>query len=202
MAKNNLAETDFLPDPIDQFDLWYRDRLTLKISYPDSMTLATASADGWVSARTVLLKSYGKQGFYFFSNYRSRKGRQLEENPNAALLFYWPETVKQVRIEGIVARTSEEESDEYFSSRPPESRLAAWASDQSSEIPDRKHLEERFIEAEKSFRNKSIDRPPWWGGYRLIPSWFEFWQEGKHRLHDRICYIPDEGGWKKIRLAP
>jgi pyridoxamine 5'-phosphate oxidase len=202
MRFQKLDFEKFLPDPFEQFDSWFSKRLKQDIPYPESMSLASSSADGRVSLRTVLLKGFGPDGFTFFTNYKSLKGKQLIENPNAAILFYWPENGRQVRIEGTVVKVSVEESDEYFSSRPSESRLSAWASEQSSEIPSREYLESRFSDFRKKFAKTIISRPPWWGGFRLQPVSFEFWQEGKFRMHDRICYSRTRSGWKKFRLSP
>jgi pyridoxamine 5'-phosphate oxidase len=190
------------PDPFRQFELWYKERLAGDIQIPNTMSLGTASAEGVVAVRTVLLKDFNEKGFVFFSNYMSRKGQHFETNPSAALLFYWPETERQVRIEGSVQKVSEKDSDLYFNSRPQESRISAWASEQSSVIPDRLHLETRFEFYRNKFLNKHIDRPPHWGGYRLVPKYFEFWQEGKHRLHDRITYSLYSDDWLISQLAP
>ena len=189
-------------DPFVQFDIWYRHRLSLNLPVPDSMSLGTVSGKESVSVRTVLLKDYDNNGFVFFTNYHSRKGKQLEANRNAALLFYWPETGQQVRIEGFVIKVSETESDKYFMSRPENSRIAAWASEQSEIIPNRKYLEDQYNYYKNLFKNKPVERPPHWGGYRMVPHWFEFWTEGKHRLHNRISYTLKNNGWKMSRLAP
>jgi pyridoxamine 5'-phosphate oxidase len=189
-------------DPFVHFDKWYKEHLSLSISVPDSFSLATASSGGKASVRTVLLKSYGREGFVFFTNYESKKGKQLEENPYAAMLFYWPESSRQIRIEGSVVRLPEGDSVKYFLSRPKESQIGAWASRQSTVIPDRDYLENRFTEFQDKFHGKNVPKPPYWGGYRIIPSWFEFWQEGKHRLHDRLIYVHENGSWKISRLSP
>lgn len=191
-----------LSDPFAQFDLWYSERLASGVSYPDSFSLGTAGSAGAVSVRTVLLKEYGPEGFVFFTNYESRKGSQLSQNPFAAMLFYWPESERQVRIEGRTSRVSEDDSIAYFRSRPRESQIGAWASNQSRVIPGRSFLEKRFSEYEEKFRGKDIPKPPFWGGYRITPSWFEFWQEGKHRLHQRTVYRLEKGIWITEILAP
>lgn len=191
-----------LSDPFAQFDLWYSERLASGVSYPDSFSLGTAGSAGAVSVRTVLLKEYGPEGFVFFTNYESRKGSQLSQNPFAAMLFYWPESERQVRIEGRTSRVSEDDSIAYFRSRPRESQIGAWASNQSRVIPGRSFLEKRFSEYEEKFRGKDIPRPPYWGGYRIVPLWFEFWQEGKHRLHQRTVYRLEKGIWITEILAP
>jgi pyridoxamine 5'-phosphate oxidase len=199
---DTLSEKSVDPNPYRQFEKWYKDRLVDNISIPNSMSLGTASGDGMVSVRSVLLKEYDEKGFVFFTNYNSKKGKHLQANPNAALLFYCPESNRQIRIEGIVCKITEKESELYFKTRPVENRLAAWASEQSSVIPDRKFLENNFDFFRKKFEKKSIDKPPYWGGFRLAPVWFEFWQEGKHRLHDRISYTLEGNIWKIERLAP
>jgi pyridoxamine 5'-phosphate oxidase len=185
-----LSENEADKDPFVQFDRWYQERQMQKTAYPDSFSLATASIEGTVSVRTVLLKGYDSSGFVFFTNYKSKKGRQLAENPNAAMLFYWPESGRQIRIEGRVEKISEEESKIYFNSRPRESRIGAWASSQSTVIPGRSHLEEQVKHFTSVFRGKPIPKPPHWGGFRIIPGMFEFWQEGRFRLHDRLVYTP------------
>ncbi|MCI0523265.1 MAG: pyridoxamine 5'-phosphate oxidase [Bacteroidales bacterium] len=189
-------------DPFTQFARWYSERAARGTAYPDSFSLGTADSSGSVSVRTVLLKEYGPEGFVFFTNYESRKGYQLSQNPAAAMLFYWPESSRQVRIEGIVSRIPENESLNYFMSRPRESQIGAWASNQSTTIPGRSFLEKRFAEFEEKFRGKDIPKPPYWGGYRIIPSWFEFWQEGEHRLHHRTVFRLEKGKWTRYTLAP
>ena len=191
-----------LSDPFAQFDLWYSERLATGVSYPDSFSLGTADPGGAVSVRTVLLKEYSHEGFVFFTNYESRKGSQLSKNPLAAMLFYWPESSRQVRIEGKTSRVSEDDSIAYFRSRPRESKIGAWASNQSRAIPGRSFLEARYSEFEEKFRGKDIPKPPYWGGYRIIPSWFEFWQEGFHRLHHRTVFRLQKGIWITEILAP
>jgi pyridoxamine 5'-phosphate oxidase len=197
-----LSENSVDKDPFVQFDKWYREHLTGAEKYPDSFSLGTASADGTVSVRTVLLKGFDSRGFVFFTNYKSKKGRQLSENPNAAMLFYWPHSSRQVRIEGRVEKISDEESELYFNSRPRESRIGAWASSQSTIIPGKDHLDELVKRFSSEFKGKPIPKPPHWGGFRIIPGMFEFWQEGKHRLHDRLVYAPGKNGWTIKRLAP
>jgi pyridoxamine 5'-phosphate oxidase len=152
--------------------------------------------------RTVLLKIYDERGFVFFTNYNSRKGAQLSSNPRAALLFYWPECARQIRIEGVTEKITERESESYFKIRPKESQLSAWASEQSSVIPDREHLEKRFLYYKNMYGEKSVDKPEHWGGFRIVPDWFEFWQEGEFRLHDRLSYTKRNDSWVIERLAP
>jgi pyridoxamine 5'-phosphate oxidase len=197
-----LSENSVEPDPFRQFKKWYKDRLAEGVPAPDTMSLGTSAKDGQVSVRSVLLKDYNEQGFIFFTNYNSRKGIQLQSNPLAALHFNWPESARQIRIEGIVRKTSPEESDHYFNSRPEDARISAWASDQSAIIPDRNFLDETYSRYRELFNNKSIERPEYWGGYILIPRWFEFWQERSARLHDRISYTLTGDKWIINRLAP
>jgi pyridoxamine 5'-phosphate oxidase len=197
-----LSEADFENNPFDQFNKWYIARDTTSIAIPDSVSLGTASTDGRVSVRTVLLKGYNNRGFVFFTNYKSRKSSDLIANPMSALLFYWPECGRQIRIEGWVEKTSEEDSELYFASRPRDSQIAAWASEQSSVIPDRKYLGSGFEHFKTLFAGKSVDKPPHWGGFRLLPDWFEFWQDGGFRLHDRITYRKVDDAWIMERLAP
>jgi pyridoxamine 5'-phosphate oxidase len=200
--KSTLSENSADADPIKQFEKWYRERLKTKLAYPDAVTLATSAADGHVSARTVLLKDFSDEGFVIFTDYNSKKGQQLSQNPKAALLFYWPESERQVRIEGFVEKLSEEESDEYFKSRPRDSQTGAWASEQSKVIPGRGYLETRVIHYTAEFSDKPVPRPSHWGGFRLVPEWIEFWQEGEFRLHDRIAYKRTGKRWRLERLSP
>jgi len=166
------------------------------------MVLATASANGRPTARTVLLKGVDQQGFSFYTNYESMKGKQLSENPHAALLFYWPQFERQVRIEGTVEKLSREESREYFSTRPRNSRISTWASRQSETIESRSSLEDTFERFKQQFRNNEVPLPDYWGGYRLRPSTFEFWQSRPNRLHDRITFVKEGVSWRIVRLSP
>ncbi|WP_114652301.1 pyridoxamine 5'-phosphate oxidase [Polynucleobacter necessarius] len=196
-----LSETEVPPNPLSLFQLWFDQAIKAECPEPNSMTLATADAAGNPSARIVLLKGANEAGFTFFTNYESQKGKDLAIRPQAALLFHWHELERQVRIKGIVERVSPAESDEYFHSRPAASRIGAWASPQSAEIPNREFLEE----AEKRFAADFGDKPPrpdHWGGYRLHPTEIEFWQGRPSRLHDRIHYQLDRGHWRISRLAP
>jgi pyridoxamine 5'-phosphate oxidase len=197
-----LSEKTVEISPFNQFDIWYKERLSTGIEIPDSLSLGTGFADGRISVRTVLLKEYNKNGFVFFTNYNSKKGAQLSSNPKAAMLFHWAESGRQVRIEGSISKLTAEESDTYFSTRPRESQLGAWTSNQSTVIPDRSYLEEKYDFYTKAFNNKSVDKPKYWGGFRLIPDWFEFWQSGEFRLHDRISYTKNSAYWIIERLAP
>ncbi len=201
-SKKTLNEEDIQKDAIGQFTKWWQEALDSQIEEVNAMTLATATPDGKPSARVVLLKGYDEKGFVFFTNYNSNKGKQIAENPFVCLVFFWKELERQVRIEGTISRVSAEESDAYFVSRPVGSRIGAWASPQSKVIPKRQVIEENVVELEKSFGGKEIDRPPFWGGYRVRPLVVEFWQGRSSRLHDRFQYTLEEGGWKIERLAP
>jgi pyridoxamine 5'-phosphate oxidase len=202
MIDKVFSEMTVDADPFLQFREWYSDHLQAGIAIPDTVSLGTASSSGVISVRTVLLKGYDENGFVFFTNYSSKKGRQLSENPSAAMLFYWPESGRQVRIEGTTEKVSETESAAYFSTRPRESQISAWASEQSSVIPDRAYLEEKHASFRSRFENRQVEKPPHWGGFRLIPDFFEFWRDGEFRLHDRIVYIREGHVWKIQRLAP
>jgi pyridoxamine 5'-phosphate oxidase len=169
---------------------------------PNAMTLATVSGEGRPSARTVLLKGYDGRGFVFYTNYEGRKARELEANPACALLFYWGELERQVRVEGLASRLPGGESDAYFASRPRGSRLGAWASEQSRPVRDRSVLEERTRALEAEYEDREIPRPPFWGGYRVEPETIEFWQGRENRLHDRISYRREGGAWRLERLQP
>ena len=190
-------------DPIRQFQRWFDEADSAGLPMVEAMTLATATPEGRPSARMVLLKSVDERGFVFYTNYRSRKAQELEANPWAALVFHWEPLERQVRIEGKVSRISAAESDQYFKTRPRESQIGAIASPQSEVIESREALEERFRELENDYRDKPIERPPHWGGYRLEPEWIEFWKGRPGRLHDRLSYErqPD-GAWLRTRLAP
>lgn len=198
-----LVEADMDADPLRQFEKWFQQALDANLPEPNTMTLATATPDGQPSARIVLLKGCDAAGFTFFTNYDSRKGRELTANPHAALLFFWAELQRQVRIEGAVERLSEAESNAYFRSRPLGSRLGAWASQQSEAIPSRDVLEERVREIAQRYPDGEVPRPPHWGGYRVRPLTIEFWQGRPDRLHDRLRYQRLEPtGWRLERLSP
>jgi pyridoxamine 5'-phosphate oxidase len=196
-----LHEGDLDADPLAQFGRWFDEALRSGMPLPNAMALATATRAGRPSARTVLLKGFDQRGLVFYTHYRSRKGRELEENPCAMLLFCWEELERQVGIEGRVTRISAAESDEYFRSRPLGSRLSATISPQSEVVASREALEGKLEEASKRYR-ESPPRPENWGGYRLTPERFEFWQGRKDRLHDRLCYSRSGSAWKIERLAP
>ncbi len=202
-TRAGLAEADVDPDPTAQFRIWFEEALAANLHEPNAMTLATATPDGKPSARVVLLKGHDERGFVFYTNYEGRKGREMESNPNVALVFYWGELERQVRIEGRVSRVPESESDAYFASRPRGSRLGAWASEQSRPAANRGLLEERLRELEKTYEGRGVPRPPFWGGYRVEPEVVEFWQGRENRLHDRIVYRrTGDGRWEIERLQP
>lgn len=201
--QQSLSEKDVLPDPFWQFDKWWKEALHAEIPEANAMTLATASADAMPDARIVLLKGFDTRGFVFFTNYNSAKGEQLLENPRASLVFFWKELERQVRISGLVNLVSEKESDEYFNSRPVNSRIGAWTSPQSEVIADREWLDKKEKEIRAQFANSPIDRPSFWGGYRVTPTRIEFWQGRPSRLHDRILFsLQGNGQWTLGRLAP
>lgn len=198
-----LYENEIDPDPIKQFQAWLNDAMEAKLPLAEAMTLATATPDGKPSARMVLLKQVDENGFVFFTNYRSAKARQLDANPYASLVFYWTPLERQVRIEGSVTRVSEQESREYFQTRPRESQIGAWASEQSEVISGRDVLEQRAQELEALYCDREIDCPEHWGGYRVNPERIEFWKGRVGRLHDRILYQRESNNaWSITRLAP
>ena len=197
-----LRKSDLDPNPFRQFGRWYAEALNADLILPDAMALATATRRGIPSARMVLLKEFDDRGFVFYTNYDSRKSRELEENPVAALLFYWPSLDRQIRITGTMSRVSPAESEAYFLTRPLDSRLGAWASDQSAVIQSRTVLEDRMKALAAEYDTKEIPLPPNWGGYRLTPDGFEFWQSRPSRLHDRLSYRVVDGEWIIERLAP
>jgi pyridoxamine 5'-phosphate oxidase len=201
-TRAGLSRSDVDPDPIVQFHEWFEETLAADLHEPNAMILATATQDGRPSARTVLLKGYDRRGFVFYTNYEGRKAHELEANPACALLFYWGELERQVRIEGHANRLPDEESDAYFASRPRGSRLGAWASQQSRPVEHRSVLEERIRALEAEYESREVPRPPFWGGYRVYPEVVEFWQGRQNRLHDRLVYHRTRGGWKMERLQP
>lgn len=197
-----LDEHQVAADAMQQFEFWWNEAVNSNIDEVNSMTLATADKNGLPSARIVLLKGYNNEGFIFFTNYESHKGKQLEENPFASLVFFWKELERQVRITGHVKKISEEDSDVYFNSRPQMSKIGAWASPQSTVIADRSVIEHQFETLSEKFGEHPVGRPPHWGGYVVVPTVIEFWQGRPSRLHDRILYTKQNENWKIERLAP
>ena len=202
-TRSGLNETDIDPNPIEQFSLWFQQALDAQLPEPNAMTLATVTSNGQPSARMVLLKDFDDRGFIFYTNYQSFKGKQLTENPQAALVFWWAELERQVRIEGKVERVSDAESDRYFYSRPHGSQIGAWVSEQSQVIESREVLDQKLAQLEAQYQDKKIPRPPHWGGFRVIPQVIEFWQGRPNRLHDRLCYsLTEYNIWAIKRLSP
>ncbi len=200
--RRGLSVSELDPDPIRQFQRWFDEATSAGLVEPYAMTLAAATRDGHPSARMVLLKGFDARGFVFYTNYESRKGGELEQNPQAALVFFWVELERQVRVEGRVERAAPEESDAYFASRPLGSQIGAWASAQSRVIAGREPLERRTAELEDEYAGREVPRPSQWGGYRVVPHVIEFWQGRPSRLHDRLRYRQKDGGWIVERLSP
>ena len=201
--KEHLLEQNAASDPFEQFERWFSDAVNAKLDLPDAMTLATATPQGVPSARMVVLRGFDAKGFCFYTDYGSQKGKEIAENPNAAVVFYWRELDRQVRSTGIIEKMTSEESDAYFASRPVSSQLAVQTERQSLVISGREHLIEGFQRVEQMHSPDAIPRPPHWGGYRLVPNMFEFWQGCSNRLHDRLCYtLQPDGTWEMTRLSP
>jgi len=196
-----LSRSSVSRDPFEQFSIWMNEAISSEILDATAMTIATVDADCRPSARVVLLKGYGPDGFVFYTNYESRKARDLAANPNAVLHFFWPELERQIIINGKVGKTSREESEAYFASRPTDSKIGAWVSNQSSRLASRDALEKSFEEMQIKFGD-DVPLPSFWGGFRLVPDRFEYWQGRASRLHDRICYELTGSGWKIFRLSP
>ncbi|WP_411282230.1 pyridoxamine 5'-phosphate oxidase [Gemmatimonas sp.] len=200
--RQSLAEEDVAADPITQFERWFDEAVNAAVVEPNAMCLATATPDAYPSARMVLLKGYDARGFVFYTDYRSRKGQELADNPHASLCFFWGELERQVRINGAVQRVSRAESEAYFQSRPLPSRVGAWTSHQSMVLTDRSVLEQQLADNEARFASGNVPLPEHWGGYRIIPEELEFWQGRESRLHDRIQFRREAGAWVKRRLSP
>lgn len=201
-AREELTEANIKSDPLDQFAVWFQQALSSELLDANAMTLATAGSDAAPSVRIVLLKGFDKEGFRFYTNYESSKGRELAENPKAALCFYWAPLERQVRIRGTVEKLSRAESEQYFDQRPRSSQLGAWASRQSTPIGSREQLVDRYKKLDAQFDNQSVPIPDFWGGYLLHPTEIEFWQGRPSRLHDRFLYAKSEENWKISRLSP
>jgi pyridoxamine 5'-phosphate oxidase len=201
-TRARLDEGSLAPDPLVEFARWFEEAVKAEARDPNAMTLATSTADGVPSARIILLKGFDERGFVFFTDYRSRKGSELVNNPRAALVFYWPELERQVRITGSTSRTDREESEAYFRSRPKGSRLSAWISHQSQVIQSRQQLDSQIPELERRYPGDDVPLPPYWGGFRLRPDAIEFWQGRTNRLHDRLRYVRDGNEWRIERLSP
>lgn len=201
-SRHELSKATVAADPFDQFSKWFEEAVASQIVEPNAMHLGTATLDGVPSGRTVLLKGFDKNGFKFFTNYDSAKAREVAANPNCYLHFLWKELERQVFIRGTAEKTSASESDEYFATRPYKSQIGAWASAQSSIIESRKFLEQKFDEMSSKYAEGNVPRPPFWGGFRVRPDQFEFWQGRRSRLHDRILYTLAEGNWRISRLSP
>jgi pyridoxamine 5'-phosphate oxidase len=197
-----LDEDSALENPFEQFEVWLSEAIAANVFEPNAMVLATATGEGKPTSRIVLLRGFDAEGFTFFTNYDSRKGKEIEENPQASLLFFWAEIERQVRIDGTASKASREVSDSYFATRPRESQIGAWISPQSELIENRGVLEKKYAEAVRQWEAKVIQRPPNWGGFVVKPEIFEFWQGRESRLHDRLVYTKAETGWEIRRLAP
>jgi len=198
----SLDESQAAADPFGQFKTWFEEAVSAKVQEVNAMVLSTVSKDGRPSGRVVLLKDFNNNGFSFFTNYKSPKGADLAQNPFASLTFFWPELERQIRIEGVATKLTDEESKKYFDSRPWESKVGAWASNQSEIILNRTELENKFQNFSTKFKNTDVPKPEAWGGYRLKPDYFEFWQGRSGRLHDRLSYLIENESWKIARLSP
>lgn len=201
-SKMEFDESHAQPDAINQFESWFRHAVDSKVNEPNAFVLSTVGEGNRPSARVLLLRDFNESGFVFYTNYNSRKGKEIEKNPNACMTFFWPELERQVRVEGKLMRQNAAGSDEYFAMRPRSSRLGAWASPQSASLPNRKVLDESLAGMEKRFEGQEVPRPEWWGGYILQPDSIEFWQGRPNRLHDRLLYTRAGFEWKISRLAP
>ncbi len=201
-SKQTLDESQVDKSPFLQFEKWFKEAVDAHVNEPNAMTVATASKSGKPAARILLLRNFNENGFVFYTNYDSRKGEEIDANPDCALLFFWPELERQVRIEGKLIKQTAAESDLYFNTRPRTSKLGAWTSPQSKVVKNRKELDELYEQMSQRFPSEDVPRPPHWGGYVLKPDSIEFWQGRPSRMHDRILYTLDNGNWKIERLAP
>jgi len=201
-ASEELRKSIIDKNPFKQFSKWFNQAADSEIIEPTAMMVATANKKGIPSLRTVLLKAFDLEGFIFFTNYKSRKGKELSENPFAEILFLWKELERQVRISGKAEKIPNKQSEDYFKTRPYESKIGAWASEQSSIISSREFLDQKFKEYLQKYPDNNVPMPEYWGGFKLFPHKFEFWQGRKHRLHDRICYIKNRDRWEIERLSP
>lgn len=201
-SKSSLTEKEVSTDAILQFEKWFKEAVDAHVNEPNAMTVATADSSGKPAARILLLRNFNENGFVFYTNYNSRKGDELLKNPQCALLFFWPELERQVRIEGVIEKQTSSESDIYFNTRPRGSKLGAWSSPQSKVIANREELDKSYDELSKKFPSEEVPRPDFWGGYVLKPNTIEFWQGRPSRMHDRILYTKIDKGWKIERLAP
>lgn len=201
-SRQTLSEKDVNPNPILQFEKWFKEAVDAQVNEPNAMTVCTATKDGKPSARILLLRNFNKNGFVYYTNYHSRKGKELAQNPHCALLFFWPELERQVRIEGSIEKQTPEESDMYFNTRPRTSKLGAWSSEQSAVIANREVLDKEYELFSAKFPDEQVPRPPHWGGYVVKPVSIEFWQGRTSRMHDRILYSQINGLWKTERLSP
>jgi pyridoxamine 5'-phosphate oxidase len=200
--KQTLDEKDINKNPVSQFEKWFKEAIDSKVNEPNAMSVSTVNKEGKPSSRIVLLRNFNETGFVFYTNYKSRKGEEANENVHAALLFFWPELERQVRIEGVLKKQTSEQSDLYFNARPRGSKLGAWTSEQSKVIASRKILDEEYERLSKKYPDENVPRPPHWGGYVLQPLNIEFWQGRPSRLHDRILFTKENNNWRIERLAP
>ena len=201
-SKQSLSENDVNKNPVLQFEKWFKEAVDSKVNEPNAMTVCTATKEGRPSARILLLRNFDENGFVFYTNYDSRKGLEIEQNPYCSLVFFWPELERQVRIEGVLQKQSNTESDIYFQTRPRTSKLGAWTSPQSKVIESRKVLDEAYQKNSENFPDENVPRPEFWGGYLLRPNSIEFWQGRPSRLHDRILFKKENADWNIVRLAP